>query len=324
MTSSLLHPPAHLPPHVAVQLSQQAPALLQSTSSSIGSYSLSSLWSTAESPELWTTYENLMLSCLRTGDEQSAGRCLERLTNRFGSDNERVMALRGVFQEAIAADDNSLRQVLKEYENILAKDPSNMPVSKRRIALLKTLNLIPEAVTALNQFLDSSPTDAEAWAELADLYVAQGMFQQGIFALEEVLLVTPNAWNIHAHLGEVLYMAAAASDSSPDKYLAESLRRFCRSIELCDDYLRGYYGLKMTSSKLLATLPQAHRQSKTDTGLPLPDIKIVERLNETATAKLSEIVRRYAANETGYQGYDAAEIIAAKELLNRDSASITR
>lgn len=74
----------------------------------------------------------------------------------------------------------------------------------------------------------------------------------------------------------------------------------------------------------MTTLPQAHRQSKSDTGLPLPEIKTVERLNETATAKLSEIVRRYAANESGYQGYDAAEIIAAKELLNRESAAITR
>jgi len=53
-----------------------------------------------------------------------------------------------------------------------------------------------EAITALNKFLDASPTDAEAWAELADLYVSQGMYQQGMFALEEVLLVTPNAWNV--------------------------------------------------------------------------------------------------------------------------------
>jgi hypothetical protein len=40
-------------------------------------------------------------------------------------------------------------------------------------------------------------------------------------------------------------MAATATDTNPDKYLAESVRRFCRSIELCDDYLRGYYGLKL-------------------------------------------------------------------------------
>jgi hypothetical protein len=40
-------------------------------------------------------------------------------------------------------------------------------------------------------------------------------------------------------------MAASTNDSGSDKYLAESMRRFCRSIELCDDYLRGYYGLKL-------------------------------------------------------------------------------
>ena len=67
-----------------------------------------------------------MLSCLRTGDEQSAHLCLQRLTERFGADNERLMALRGVFQEATANDDAALKTVLEEYEKIITKDPSNM------------------------------------------------------------------------------------------------------------------------------------------------------------------------------------------------------
>jgi ER membrane protein complex subunit 2 len=56
---------------------------------------------------------------------------------------------------------------------------------------------------------------------------------------------------IHARLGEILYIAAAAlgngnvSEMNAGIYLVDSLRRFCRSIELCDDYLRGYYGLKL-------------------------------------------------------------------------------
>ncbi|KAL3418173.1 tetratricopeptide repeat domain-containing protein [Phlyctema vagabunda] len=322
MSSSLLHPPAHLPPVVALQLSQQAPTLLRNTPSAISSYSVTSLFSAAETPELWTIHENLMLSCLRTGDEQSAHICLERLTNRFGADNERVMALRGLLQEATAADDTALLGVLKEYEAVLRKDPTNMPVSKRRIALLRSLNRIPEAVTALNQFLDSSPTDAEAWAELADLYVSQGMYQQGIYALEEVLLITPNAWNMHARLGEVLYIAATANDASVDKYLAESLRRFCRSLELCDDYLRGYYGLKLTTTKLLANPAQPSRQTKADAAAP--STASIERLNELATAKLSEIVRRNSSGEAGWQGYDRAEVIAAQALLDQDKKPITR
>jgi ER membrane protein complex subunit 2 len=126
MNSTLLHPPAHLPPSVALQLSQQAPVILQSTPPSISQYAISSLYASAETADLWTTYENLMQSCLRTGDEQSAHVCLERLTNRFGSENERVMALRGLFQEAIAEDDAALQRVLEEYDSILARDQTNM------------------------------------------------------------------------------------------------------------------------------------------------------------------------------------------------------
>jgi hypothetical protein len=57
---------------------------------------------------------------------------------------------------------------------------------------------------------------------------------------------------MHALLGETLYMAATASgasDSTYQKYMAESVKRFSRSIELCDNYLRGYYGLKLVSPR---------------------------------------------------------------------------
>lgn len=126
MSSSLLHPPAHLSPAVALELSQSAPSVLRNAPSSIGSYSLNSLLAAAETPDLWTSYEHLMLSCLRTGDEESAHLCLTRLTERFGEDNPRLMGLRGLFQEAVAKDDAALKQVLAEYENILEEDPSNI------------------------------------------------------------------------------------------------------------------------------------------------------------------------------------------------------
>ena len=125
-------------------------------------------------------------------------------------------------------------------------------------------------------------------------------------------------------------MAASASEAGGGKYLAESMRRFCRSIELCDDYLRGYYGLRLvrifklrklgrffahysqTTDRLLNMPPQV-RQAKSDIGLPMPSIQIVEKLKETSTAKLSEIVRRSVAGELGWEGYDRAELIAARE-----------
>ena len=122
------------------------------------------------------------------------------------------------------------------------------PIAKRRVGLLKSMNRISDAILATMGILDFCPTDAESWSELSDLYFSQGLYSQAIYSLEEVIVLQPNAWNIQARLGELLYMAAkSGSQGSSTKHLAEALKRFCRSIELCDDYLRGYYGLKLVS-----------------------------------------------------------------------------
>lgn len=84
------------------------------------------LISYSESTELWLQYEKLLLSCLRTGDDKAAHVCLEKLIDRFGATNERVMGLRGLYQEAVAKDDAALETVLAEYEEVLAEDPANM------------------------------------------------------------------------------------------------------------------------------------------------------------------------------------------------------
>ena len=36
-----------------------------------------------------------------------------------------------------------------------------------------------------------------------------------------------------------------------ENLLSDAVRRFCRSIELCDGYLRGYYGLKIVGERLV-------------------------------------------------------------------------
>lgn len=125
MPPSLLHPPSQLSPSAALQLSQQAPNVLSESLSAVSS-SPFSLFSAAETPELWIKYENLLLSCLRTGDERAAHECLERLTTRFGKTNERVMALSGLVKEADAQNPDDLEIVLKEYDEVLSEDSANI------------------------------------------------------------------------------------------------------------------------------------------------------------------------------------------------------
>jgi hypothetical protein len=44
----------------------------------------------------------------------------------------------------------------------------------------------------------------------------------------------------------------------------------------------------------------------------------VKKLEELATSKLAEIIRQFSSGKKGWTGYDEAEVIAARELLDRD------
>ncbi|KAH0595177.1 hypothetical protein MHUMG1_06926 [Metarhizium humberi] len=322
MAESLLQPVGSLSPAEALKLAQQAPEILRKNPKAFSASPLSSLFSTRETADTWTIYENLMIACLQTGDDEAANECLERIVNRFGDSHDRVLALKGLVKEATASNNSELEKILEEYEALLQQNDASIPIRKRKVALLRSMGKLPEAVTALNSLLDVCPTDPEAWAELADMYVTQGLYSQAVYALEEVLVLSPNAWNIHARLGEVSFMAATtASEGGSQKHYAEAVKRFCRSIELCDDYLRGYYGLKLVTDKLVQNTPKSKKDSE---GFQLPDQAAIEKLNEAATKKLGEIVRRNGAKDKLWQGYDAREIAAARELLDSSSARVVR
>jgi len=156
-----------------------------------------------------------------------------------------------------------------------------------------------------------------------------------------------SCFQIHARLGEVTYVHAKSCDDTGEqlKFLANAMRHFCRSIELCNDYLRGYYGLKLVSAVvpldrstqlnssqstnlIIETFNKSSKPAKAPSDfpgdLPPPSLESVQKLNQKATAKLSEIVRRGAAAEKGWDGYDAAELQAARELVAQDAQTIQR
>lgn len=124
MSSLVLSSPSQLSVSDALRISRQAPTLLNP---SFGLFSLFpfSLLPGAESLDKWATYEHLLLACLRTRNDQSARLCLEKLTDRFGSSNERVQGLWGMYEEAVAEDDAALEKILQRYESTLAEDPTN-------------------------------------------------------------------------------------------------------------------------------------------------------------------------------------------------------
>ncbi|KAF8472097.1 hypothetical protein BDZ91DRAFT_717202 [Kalaharituber pfeilii] len=292
---------SHTTPATILSLAQHAPSFLSSPAAA------------RDTPETWLLYENLLLVCLRSQDDSSARLCLQRLSDRFGAANERVMALAGLFDEATAGSRADLEAILKRYEEILAEDPTNTPIHKRLISLLTHLNYPHRAISNLTTLVSNNPTDAESWAELSSLYFQQGLYPQSIFCLEEIILMYPNAYNIFARLGEVTYVHANNSkdNKDPTQTLTDSLKYYLRSIELCDDYLRGYYGTLVVTGKLLQVGKLAAVQ---DDDKSMTKGK-VEKLQQLATRKLAEIVRRAKRKEKGWEGYAEAEVQAAAKLL---------
>lgn len=193
--ANLLSPPSQIPPPVALQLSQKAPPILAAPPTSSLPWPLSLLF-TRETPESWAIHENLFLASIRTGDDASARQILDRLTARFGEDNERIVTMHGIYEEALAKDDKALERIFEAYEKILRDDPTNFGVRKRRVAVLKSLGRTADAITALTVLVENSPIDAEAWAELSELYAGVGAWGQAIFSMEEVLLIMPNSWSV--------------------------------------------------------------------------------------------------------------------------------
>lgn len=127
-TADLVYPPPNLPPASALRLSQSAPRILSTSTTSSLPWPLSLLTS-RETQETWASHENLLLSCLRTGDDKSARQCLDRLKARFGEDNQRVVALRFLYEAAVA-EDKDLRRILEDLERVLKEDPTSLVSSQ--------------------------------------------------------------------------------------------------------------------------------------------------------------------------------------------------
>lgn len=125
MAGLLVHPSIGHGHQKALSISQQATYHLE-TYGAINSFLSVPFLTRAESSDVWNTYEKLLVSCLQTGDDESAHKCLEKLIARFGATNERVLGLRGLYQEAVAEGPSALEKILKNYDDALAADPVNV------------------------------------------------------------------------------------------------------------------------------------------------------------------------------------------------------
>ncbi|KAF9290745.1 ER membrane complex subunit 2 [Mortierella alpina] len=214
--------------------------------------------------DAWLVYEQVAIAALDTGDDVLAQKCIQALEDKFPG-SARVRRLHGMQLEAAG----KLTEAGEIYKAILNEDETNVLAAKRQVMLLRAMGLPSEAIGALVKYLDINYTDFEGWLQLANLYLDELMYAQAAFCMEEVLMLQPQNHIFHLKYAEILYT---------QENIPLALKQFCRVVELCKDHVRGLYGIKLCTSRLLNAAPSKNPAATSQEDLTAIDLLATERL----------------------------------------------
>ncbi|KAF8928864.1 hypothetical protein EDD21DRAFT_19634 [Dissophora ornata] len=214
--------------------------------------------------DAWLVYEQVAIAALDVGDDDLAQKCIDALEAKFPG-SARVHRLNGMQFEA----EGKLAEAGMIYKAILQEDETNVLAAKRQVMVLRAMGLPSEAIGALVKYLDINYTDFEGWLQLADLYLEELMYSQAAFCMEEVIMLQPQNHIFHLKYAEILYS---------QENISLALKQFCRVVELCKDHVRGLYGIKLCTSRLLKATPSRDPAATSQEDLNAIDLLATERL----------------------------------------------
>ena len=189
---------------------------------------------------LWNTYEKVFLAALDTYDIDVCKSILDDLDYRF-PDSQRVLALKGLLFEV----EGQTKSASDVYDDMAELNELNVVSVKRKVALLMSSGKLNEAIKSLVVYLEDFQADADAWKQLALLYIEGGDMRHAVFCLEEVLLHNPHGYLGHIALAEALYTLGQEVENVvlARKYYSQSLLTKKRNA-------RSLFGLAVTTKAL--------------------------------------------------------------------------
>lgn len=150
--------------------------------------------------DLWTILEQVFMAAAELGCDDWRDYCLKELTKNFPS-SLRVERLKGIEKESQA----EWKEAEKIYQKILATKPEDTMAHKRLIAMHKQSGKVPEAIEAINTYLQTFSTDSEVWHELGELYIEVGSLQRAAFCFEELIVHNPRSMYTILTYAELMY-----------------------------------------------------------------------------------------------------------------------
>ena len=197
--------------------------------------------------------EQLCVAAIDVGDMGLGEKCLAEIQKSAPSDSIRYRRLLGLCLEA-AGD---LVGAEREYDDLLADNPSNKYALKRKYCILRAQpGKEVQAREAFNTYLEAAGGDPGAWAEFGRVCSEAGDYKGAIYAWEEVVLACPLSAEVHSRLGELYATLGGMAN------LRLSRKHLAQSLDLDPSNTRALYALVAVASSYLDELERAAKSKR--------------------------------------------------------------
>jgi ER membrane protein complex subunit 2 len=239
------------------------------------------------SGEVWSLYEQVLIAALQLGDVATAKRYVKKLSARFDVGEERSSRVEKLRAMILEAETQSPTAALEKYDEILKLNPANLPVLKRKAALLRSHGKYPEAASAFGDIIQLFGSDVQTWGELAEMHLELGDLQSAAFCLEELVLLNPMCVAYHTRLAEVYY----SQDTTETLLKARKHYTMSLNTQAANLNKRALYGLAATCERLVSVNDWAGLDGKHETAVCKQLLSwVVEQVSEGHSDKATEIV----------------------------------
>eukprot|EP01122_Echinamoeba_exundans_P016959 TRINITY_DN8765_c0_g1_i1.p1 TRINITY_DN8765_c0_g1~~TRINITY_DN8765_c0_g1_i1.p1 ORF type:complete len:329 (-),score=68.69 TRINITY_DN8765_c0_g1_i1:115-1101(-) len=238
--------------------------------------------------ELWVVLEQVCIAALDSQDLKLADMCISKLDAKFPNSSRvrRLQALR--MEAAVRYDDADL-----VYQRMLLDDPTNTFAMKRRITIARERRDLTRAVQLLNEYLTVFMSDTEAWLELADLYIQQGMYSNASFCFEELLLASPQNCHLYVKYAELRFTMGGVENLE----LAKKYYSFALELNPDKNTNRAWFGL-LATTHALALLADPSSGASKKASSAASESKYVAEMNKLARTQLTKNYENSSATTT--------------------------
>lgn len=182
------------------------------------------------------------LSCFM-GKDIECELIYKMLYDKFGANSPKLHWMKATLLQINQGDDHAKVYLNDLLDNVLEvdTDPVDYLLMSKKLLSIKHKELNKaDWVSELLKLIEKFPLDGELWWVISMEYYSSGLFDQCVYCLEEILLISPFTYTVFAQIGEVLYFKSLKMNHTDKDTLKQSLNNCLRAVELSETCLKAW------------------------------------------------------------------------------------